>query len=304
MAPLHDQHSSLAGTGLQIPPILFGTASLGNVGRVITEQAKVAICGDWFRGVKSPVFVHTSYNYGKGVALEVIGRTLRRLEISGQEIIIQLAIDSEVASVKETWEKSCWLLGTEYRPKLLSLENPDDATWQAAVALKAANVVQGVGITVADWKLTTSRLVSLEPDWVTLGGGCTVMQHAPEMLEFMTELAGQQIPIIVAGVFDGGFLVGSNRLNGRLLSPDDPSQRSLFVWRKAFVALCDGYSISPAHACIQFALSLPGVAAVRLDSSYPDRVAENIRSAYSEVPPGFWESLKEEGLLKEIAPGC
>jgi D-threo-aldose 1-dehydrogenase len=120
----------------------------------------------------------------------------------------------------------------------------------------------------------------------------------------MAELADRRVPIILAGVFDGGFLAGGNRLDGRAVNADDPSQRWLFAWRKAFVALCDGHGISPTHACIQFALSLRGVVAVQLDSSYADRVAANIRSVYTEVPRGFWESMKEEGLLKEFVPGC
>jgi D-threo-aldose 1-dehydrogenase len=81
------------------------------------------------------------------------------------------------------------------------------------------------------------------------------------------------------------------------MNAEDDTQRGLLAWRKAFVALCDGHGITPAHACIQFALSLPGVVAVQLDSSYPDRVAENIRSGFTRVPPNFWASMIEEGLL-------
>ena len=141
------------------------------------------------------------------------------------------------------------------------------------------------------------RIAAVEPDWVTLAGGCTLMRHSREMLAFMGELAQRQIPLLLGGVFDGGFPVGGNRLDGRVLSTDDPADRSLFAWRKAFVALCDGHGVSPAHACIQFALSAPGVVAVLLDSSYPDRVVENVNSVIERVPDKFWASMKEEGLL-------
>jgi D-threo-aldose 1-dehydrogenase len=112
-------------------------------------------------------------------------------------------------------------------------------------------------------------------------------------------VASCQIPIILAGVFEGGFLVGGNRLEGQTVSIDNDAQRASIAWRKAFVSLCDGHGITPAHACIQFALSLPGVVAVQIDSSYSDRVAENIRSAFVEVPANFWASMREEGLLSE-----
>jgi D-threo-aldose 1-dehydrogenase len=303
MGLLYDRHVPLGRTGVQIPPIVFCTAALGNVKRVITEQAKVGICSEWFRQVGPPVWIHVDYRFGDGIALEVLGRILRRFEIPGQEIVIDLAIDGEASGIKASWEKSCWLLGTEYRPRLISVENPDAATWRAAMDLKVANAVQGVGIAVRDWQSGVRRLAEIEPDWVTVVGGCTVMRHSPECFAFMAELTSRQIPIILASVFDGGFLVGGNRLDGVTVDADDRVQRSFFAWRKAFVALCDGHGITPAHACIQFGLSIPGVVSVHVDSSYSDRVAENIRSAFAEVPTNFWASMKEEGLLRADVPG-
>ena len=60
--------------------------------------------------------------------------------------------------------------------------------------------------------------------------------------------------------------------------------------------------ITPAEACIQFALSGPGVVALILNSSHPDRVAENIASVERTVPNAFWASMKEEGLLAADYP--
>ena len=111
-----------------------------------------------------------------------------------------------------------------------------------------------------------------------------------------------EIPIILTGVFGGGFLVGGNRLDGQTVSLDNDAERRSIAWRKAFVSLCDGHGITPSHACIQFALSLPGVVAVQIDSSYSDRVAENICSVFVEVPANFWASMREEGLLSVDLP--
>ena len=113
----------------------------------------------------------------------------------------------------------------------------------------------------------------------------------------MTALADRQVAIIGSSVFHSDFLVGGSRFGNRMLSPEDPADQRLFAWRKAFAALCYGHGIAPAHACIQFALSVPGVIAVALDTSYPDRIAENAASAVTPVPDAFFESMKEEGLL-------
>ena len=45
------------------------------------------------------------------------------------------------------------------------------------------------------------------------------------------------------------------------------------------------------------ACTLPGVAAVVVNTSQPERVRENVRAAIERLPDAFWESFGEEGLL-------
>jgi D-threo-aldose 1-dehydrogenase len=284
--------------GLTIPPIVFGTAALGNVPQVIPEQRKLEICGEWFQHVEPPVFIDAAYRHGDGLALEVLGRMLRRLDVDGDEVLIHLTLDAD--QVADEWEKSCRLLGSEYQPKLVSICDADDDAWRTVSDLKAAGMVLGAGLATSNF----GGLNSLAPsvDWVVLMGGFTLMRHPADLVAVMADLAARQIPIVVSGVFEGGFLVGSNRLDGRVLNPANPTDRSLLAWRTSFAALCLGHGVTPAQACIQFALSGPGVVAVVLNSSHPDRVAENVGCVQRMVPDIFWASMKEEGLLAADYP--
>ena len=292
------QRRPFGSLGLTIPPIVFGTAALGNVPQIIPEQRKLEICGAWFRHVEPPVFIDAAYRDGDGLALEVLGRMLRRLDIESDEVVVHLTLDADRVAVD--WEKSCRLLGSEYRPKLVSICDADEGAWRAVGELKATGSVLGAGVVARD----LGSLTSLEPsvDWVVLTGGFTLMRHPAGLLASMVELAARQIPIIVSGVFDGGFLVGSNRLDGRLLSAEDPADRSLLAWRTSFAALCHGHGVTPVQACIQFALAGPGVVAVMLNSSHPDRVAENAGCVQRLASDLFWASMKEEGLLAADYP--
>jgi D-threo-aldose 1-dehydrogenase len=167
--------------------------------------------------------------------------------------------------------------------------------------LKASGLVFGIGLEFSDFAGVTGSAVT-DFDWITLRGGCTILRHPPEVLAFMAKLAPRQIPVIASGVFERGFLVGGNRLDGCALNPQDAADRSRLAWRKSFVALCDGHGISPAQASVQFVLSAPSVVAVTLESSYVDRVAENVSAVSRKAPPNFWQSMKEEGLLDENYP--
>src|SRR5205823_7722259 len=107
--------------------------------------------------------------------------------------------------VVDEWEKSCRLLGSEYRPKLVSICDANDDAWRAVGELKAACMVLGTGLATRDF----GGLSSLAPsvDWVMLSGGFTLMRHPSVLLASMVKLAMRQIPIVVSGVFEGGFLV-------------------------------------------------------------------------------------------------
>jgi D-threo-aldose 1-dehydrogenase len=277
---------------------MFGTAALANLPQVIPDQRKLEICGAWFENIATPVFVNVAYLDGEGMALEVLGRMLRRLDVAGEEIVVHLTLEAD--RLADDWEKSCRLLGRKYAPKLVSLRDTNDGAWQAICEFKAAGAVRGVGIVARE--LAIPRSPAPPPDWVILTRGFTLMRHSNEILASMKRLALQQIPLIVSGVFDGGFLTGSSHLDGRPLNADDSADRSLLARRTSLAALCHGHGVTPAQACIQFALAGPGVVAVLLESSRPERVAENVESIARKVLNAFWASMKEEGLLAADYP--
>jgi D-threo-aldose 1-dehydrogenase len=122
------------------------------------------------------------------------------------------------------------------------------------------------------------------------------------LVEFIASLADRKIAIINSAVFHAGFLVGGRYFDYRVVSPDHPADKHLFSWRKSFVALCEGHGVTPAHACVQFGLSAPGIVAVALNTVHPDRVADNVESVLKKLPESFWASMKEERLLAEEYP--
>lgn len=321
-----DQFRAFGNTGLRLPPIVFGAAALGNAHRVIPNQTKLAICGEWFGRVASPVWVDASPTRGRGRELEALARAFQRLDVAPEEVAIGSTLggtESQISrrAVLASWNETCRLLGGNHRPQLVALDAPDEYlaaarspaergqrfqeildAYRALEELKASRQVAAVGVAAHEWQVAREIDAAVGLDWVLLIGGFTIMRHPPELLDFMAQLAARKTPIVCAGVFHCNFLVGGGRFDGRNVRPDDPAERTLFAWRKAFAALCQGHGVSPAHACIWFALSGPGVAAVAINTSRPERIAENAEWAVAEVPAGLWASMREEGLLNYSWP--
>lgn len=75
-------------TGLRIPPVVFGSTSLGNLFAEVADEAKQRVVAEWFRQVPKPVFIDSAGKYGAGMSLEILGRELTRLGVQPADVVI------------------------------------------------------------------------------------------------------------------------------------------------------------------------------------------------------------------------
>jgi D-threo-aldose 1-dehydrogenase len=168
------EFSPLGNTGLQVPRIIFGTSCLGNLYEALSAETKLAISREWFAHHDPPIVVDSAGKYGAGLALEVIGRNLRELQIPPDEVIISNKLGWQRVPLKtveptfepgawvdlkhdavqrigyegilECWEQGCALLGSEYVPQLLSVHDPDEYLAAAVSPLdrerRFANIIE------------------------------------------------------------------------------------------------------------------------------------------------------------------
>ena len=72
---------------LEVPRVIFGTATLGNLFVDLPEETKLEISREWFK-TGEMVVVDTAGKYGAGLALEVIGNNLRALNADPDKVVI------------------------------------------------------------------------------------------------------------------------------------------------------------------------------------------------------------------------
>ncbi|MFZ2286969.1 MAG: aldo/keto reductase [Bacteroidales bacterium] len=147
------EYTAIGKTGLRIPRIIFGTSALGNLYRVHTYETKLAIVNECIKNVQNPVF-DTAGKYGAGLALETLGKCLRKLTINRDDVLISNKLGwlrSELSAPEPAFEKGVWfglkndavqqisyegimacfgqgneLLGGTYEPQMLSVHDPDE----------------------------------------------------------------------------------------------------------------------------------------------------------------------------------
>jgi D-threo-aldose 1-dehydrogenase len=220
------------------------------------------------------------------------------------------------------YEQGIELLGGKYNPGLLSVHDPDEYlasagtdqglrmrlysdildAYRALFEIKKSHGSIAIGIGAKDWKVIREISTDIDLDWVMIANSMTLFSHPEELTTFMTELHKQGVTIINSALFNAGFLTGGRYFNYHLAEPEDPEYAGLFRWRESFFRICNEFSVTPSHACIQFGLSHPAVAAVALNTSNPDHVRRNVGEVQKKVPAEFFKKLKERGLIDEEYP--
>ncbi|MBN2658000.1 MAG: aldo/keto reductase [Spirochaetales bacterium] len=138
----------------ELPRLIQGSSSLGNLYQVLTEETKRELVSRWIESSPKPVCIDSAGKYGAGLALEEIGKALRSLSIPPEDVLISnklgwtriplrgeeptfepgvwkaLEYDAKQTisrkGIFECWKQGNELLGHPYRADLLSVHDPDE----------------------------------------------------------------------------------------------------------------------------------------------------------------------------------
>ena len=204
-----------------------------------------------------------------------------------------------------------------YHAQMVSVHDPDEYISTASSAqhseqlykdileayralhdLKKQGKVQSIGVGAKDWRIIEQITRDVELDWIMIANSMTIKSHPEALLRFIAEASQQGIYIINSAVFHSGFLVGSNYFDYRLVEKGSIQSDALFKWREDFFAVCNEFDIKPAQACVQFALNVPGVKSIALNTTDSSRVRSNLAMAETSIPTQFWKELRNRNLIQ------
>ena len=148
------QKSNIERLGIEVAPIVVGTGSFGNLYEVHPEEVKLQVLKQWLDRLPKPVVIDSAGKYGAGLALEVIGNALRKLNISPNDVIISnklawkriplttpeptfepgawVGIDHDATQqisydgILDCWKQGNEILGKGFDSKMGSVHDPDE----------------------------------------------------------------------------------------------------------------------------------------------------------------------------------
>lgn len=223
--------------------------------------------------------------------------------------------------ILECWEQGNKLLGGKFRPQMVSVHDPDEylsiartdsefnmlleniiSAYEALSVLKSNGLAKAIGVGAKNWKIIRLLSEKISFDWVMIANSMTIYSHPKELLDFMEMLHKTGVVIINSAVFHSGFLTGGDFFDYVPVKPDSAENQAKFKWRESFFATCRKHNIDPADACVQFALTPPGVVSISLNTSKPERVKKNVDLVGCKIPSEFWKDMVEKGLISHDYP--
>lgn len=103
--------SDLQEIAIDLPPVIFGTSSLGNLYQAIDYNVKLDIVKACIASAKPIAFFDTAGKYGAGLALESLGKCLADLNVDPQQVVISNKLGwyrTDLLTPEPTFEPGIW----------------------------------------------------------------------------------------------------------------------------------------------------------------------------------------------------
>ncbi|MEN3615385.1 aldo/keto reductase [Plantactinospora sp. ZYX-F-223] len=271
----------------------LGLAPIGKVGDAPWRQT---LHRAWELGVR---LFDTAPLYGAGRAEERAGAALADRPRDDFVLSTKAGIgpdrtpDFSYDGVMRSVAASLRRLRTE-RIDILYIHDPQDhhaqavdGAYRAAAELRAAGVVQavGVGMNYADAAARFVRDTDL--DCVLIAGRYTLLDRsaAAELLPLCAE---RGVAVVAAGVFNSGLL--ANPVPGATYDYR-PAPATLLDRAVRLRAVCERHGLPLAAAALQFAARHPAITATLVGAATPDEIEQDVRWHRMAIPDRFWSDV-------------
>ena len=330
----------IGSTGLEVCTLGFGCAGIGNLYRVLEDEAaEGAVRESFAAGVR---YFDTAPYYGFGLSELRLGAALRgettplvistkvgrRLVPTGPQDahvgregyfsprpfapVFDYSYDAVMRSHDESLERLgvarvdilfCHDIGrlTHGADHDTRVREFLDGGYRAMRELRESGAVRAIGIGVNECEVCVELLEHCEFDCIMLAGRYTLLEQTP--LETMFPLCEKRgVSVVCAGPMNSGILAAGSRAASRSHYNYAPPPPDVIERVRRLEEVCEAFEVPLQAAALQFPLAHPAVATVVAGAS-SGRESRRIAEMFSHpIPREFWGALHERSLVDARAP--
>ncbi len=330
---------TLGRTRLEVPPLGFGCAPLGNMyAEFSDEQARHTVQTAFDLGLRlfdtAPLYGHGLAEHRLGEALRwqprdsyllstKVGRLLRPRDpatVDGglfkKVLPFEGVYDYSYDGVMRSFEDSLQRLGT-WRVDILLIHDVDvwthgseaarqqrfrevmEGGYRALLELREAGVIGAIGAGINEVAACEAFARAGDFDCFLLAGRYTLLEQGA--LDSLLPLCAEKgISLLIGGPYNTGILAtGAGPGAWYNYAPAPPEIQDRV---RRIEAVCAEFDVPLPAAALQFPLGHPNVASVVPGARSPEEVRRNHELFATPIPAAFWRALQDRGLLRSDAP--
>jgi D-threo-aldose 1-dehydrogenase len=313
---------------LRLSRLGYGTASLGNFHRELTDEESWAILdAAWEVGVR---YFDTAPHYGLGLSEIRLGAFLRTkpradfvLSTKVGRLIrpnpdgrgaLDLENDFHVpadrmrvwdfrsSGIRASLEESLKRLGLDsvdilylHDPERFDLERGIDEALPTLVDLRNEGAVTQIGVGSMDTAALLAAAESGVIDLLMVAGRYTLAEQ-PALVDVFPACERNGVGVVNASIFNSGILASSHPgRDSRYEYGDVPAE--LLARVRSIAVTCAEFDVELPTAALQFAARHPLVRSVVLGGSAPAQLRDSARRMAEPVPTELWAALAERELV-------
>jgi D-threo-aldose 1-dehydrogenase len=325
-------------TGLNLPPIGFGTAPLGNLYRAVDDEtAEATIAAAIEAGL---LYADTAPYYGFGLAetrlgqatagngdvviSTKVGRVLEPLAATAERErhgfvdapAFAPVYDYSRDGIMRSHEASLKRLGRD-RVDILYVhdigrrvhETAHDARmsdlldkggFAALEELRDQKAVSAIGVGVNETEVCLELMERVSLDIILLAGRYTLLEQSP-IDDLFPRCAATGTVLVLAGVYNSGILaLGADAPAAHYDYAGVPDAIRQRV--RAIERICEAHQVTLPAAAVQNLIAHPQAASVNDSIARPDEERATMANIAAPVPDGLWSDLKAAGVLRADVP--
>ena len=297
---------AIGTTGLRLPPIVFGASALGDMpdtyGYAVDEDRAYDTVHAILDGPAQAL--DTSRNYGFGRSEERIGHVIRERGGLPEGFVLSTKLDRDMetgrfdaARVRQSVEESLTALGLDRIP-LLHLHDPEHArdldeiqrdggALDELFKLKEEGIAQAVGLAMGRLDIMEPLLRTRPFDALISHNRWTLLNRSADAMFDWAHERG--IAILNAAPFAGGVLAKGADAMPRV-TYQEATDEALEPVRR-IEAICREHGLAPGAAALRFSMDDPRIAATVVGVSKPERVAQTLDGAATDIPAAARDAL-------------
>jgi len=300
--------------GLAIPPLCFGTSSLGSMPGTYGYEVDEARARATVNAIlDSPFpFLDTSRNYGNGESERRIGAALAERGGLPDGALLSTKLDRDArtgrfdaARARESLEQSLDALGLD-RVDILHLHDPEHAASVAEITgpggalpalltMKEEGLCRAIGLAAGDITVMMPILLDWEFDVLITHNRWTLAnRNAGQLIE--TALS-RGVAVMNAAPYSGGVFAKGSVEHPRYVYQEADGEALDPI--REIEGICARHGVPTGAVALQFSLRDPRVAATVCGVTRPERVEQTLAWAARDVPDAVWAEIGDLAVSSE-----